>query len=557
MGTSGVAGRGYIGRALPAVAPEQRSAVESAPRDVRVLSSTTPDHPPASRSQVDAAPAPLYIAVPEVPLAAGDTPARVRLGLQQHAAANLRRHVLRAAHRFVVLVVADLGSFYVMRALLRAVRNYAVLGDPLAAAVRAVLPSGMLNGWQYAAALFVGLLVTGNYGPGDCRRDPRRLFLGCALATALPLWMTIWTRGLEPVLVQYALVTLLVWVGLSAERLTVDRIAAWVRPPERDALDTLFVGPGEACVVALESPAFALGTDYRPIGFVDVRIPPAPGALGHISDFSLLLAASGAQVVVVCGYLTDRHFEEIVDTALAGGCQVLSVPRSVEIAGVQPMTVWRRGQPLVQLTAPTLKGWQLAVKRMVDVIGSAIGLAAGSPLMAAIALAIKVDSPGPVLFKQERAGFGGGPFRILKFRTMRDGADAQKKSVAHLNHTGDPRLFKIPDDPRVTQLGRWLRRWSLDELPQLWNVLVGEMSLVGPRPFFEADLAEYRDHHFRRLGAKPGITGLWQVKGRSSVTDFEEVVRLDRDYIERWSFWMDLEIIALTLPAVIRRTGAF
>src|SRR2546426_7061880 len=485
------------------------------------------------------------------------TPVRARLGLQRRAAANMRRHFGRAAYRFTVLVVADLSSFYVMRELVRAVRDYALLGERVAGEAEAVLPTGILNGWQFAAALFVGLLVMGTYGPGDLRRDMRRLFLACALATALPLWMRIWTRGLEPVLVQYALTTVLVWLGLVAERMTVDRLVAWVRPPERDRLDTIFVGPGVECLSAMESPAFTAGVEYRPIGFVDSRVPSAPGALGHIRDFSLLFAASGAQVVVVCGYMTDKQFQEIVDTALAGGCQVLSVPRSVRIAGVHPKTVWRQGQPLVELTAPSLKGWQLAVKRVVDVIGSLIGLVAASPVLAAIAVSVKLGSPGPVLFRQERVGFGGRAFRMLKFRTMRDGADAEKQTLGHLNPAGDPRLFKIPDDPRVTALGRWLRRWSLDELPQLWNVLVGDMSLVGPRPFFEADLAEYQDHHFRRLGAKPGITGLWQVRGRSSVTDFEEVVRLDRDYVERWSLWLDVQILVLTLPAVIRRRGAF
>src|SRR5204863_7539031 len=130
-----------------------------------------------------------------------------------------------------------------------------------------------------------------------------------------------------------------------------------------------------------------------------------------------------------------------------------------------------------------------------------------------------LDSRGPVFFRQDRVGLGGRVFRFVKFRTMRDGADAEKQTVAHLNHTGDPRLFSIPNYPRVTRLGARLRHWSLDELPQLWNVLMGDMSLVGPRPFFESDLEGYRDHHFIRLGAKPGITGLWQVSGRSDVVD--------------------------------------
>jgi lipopolysaccharide/colanic/teichoic acid biosynthesis glycosyltransferase len=158
---------------------------------------------------------------------------------------------------------------------------------------------------------------------------------------------------------------------------------------------------------------------------------------------------------------------------------------------------------------------------------------------------------------QERVGQAGRVFRMLKFRTMRQGADAEKAEFAHLNCTGDHRLFKIPNDPRVTKVGAFLRRWSLDELPQLFNILRGDMSLVGPRPFFESDLAAYDDHHFIRLAVKPGVTGLWQVKGRSSIVDFEEVVQLDRRYIENWSFGMDLSILLHTIPAVLRRTGAY
>ena len=486
-----------------------------------------------------------------------EKPAEVRLQLQRRAPVNLRHHFRRAVARLVVLVVADLASFGLMRELVRAVRESAALGDAVAGRAYALLPPGILNGWQYAAALFVGLVVTGNYGQGDQRRDPRRLFLGAALATALPLWMTIWSRGLELALVQYALATLLVWAGLLLERRTINRMVACVWPPERDRMDVLFVGPGADCVEAIRTPVFSTGTDYRPIGFVDTQVPATPGALGRMNDLPRVLAASAARAVVISGYLTEQQFRDVVDTALAAGCQMLSVPRSVQIAGVHPTTVWRRGQPLVELTAPSLQGWQLSVKRAVDVVGAALGLIVAAPLILLIAVAIKLDSPGDVLFSQERVGFGGGRFRMLKFRTMRRGADGEKAAVAHLNHTGDPRLFKIPNDPRVTRLGGWLRRWSLDELPQLWSVLVGDMSLIGPRPFFEADLATYEDHHFRRLGAKPGITGLWQVKGRSAVVDFEEVVRLDREYIEDWSLWLDLQILALTMPAVLRRTGAF
>src|SRR6266516_1071233 len=535
-------------------------AVESLPRDLALHAATWAGATSAPLPYVRVAPPvppPTSVPVKERRRARRDTPVGVRLGLQQRAATNLHRHVFRAVRRFAVLVIADLASFGVMRLVVRAVRVDAVLGERIATDVHAAIPPGILNGWQYAVALFGGLLVTGNYARADRRRDARRLFLGCALATALPLWMTLCTPGLAPVLLQYGVTTVLVWLGLVAERKTIDRIVARVRAPWRNAAATLFVGPAEECRAAITSRGFAAGGEYRPIGFVDAHVSPANDALGQIDDFATLLQRSGAEAVVVCGYLPDVRFREVVDAALTAECQLLSIPRAIEIAGVQPNLMWQQGEPLIALTSPSLKGSQFGVKRVIDVLGSIIGLFVAWPVMIAIAIAIKLDSPGPIFFRQERVGLGGRRFRMLKFRTMRQGADAEKGSVAHLNHTGDPRLFKIPNDPRVTGLGRRLRRWSLDELPQLWNVLVGDMSLIGPRPFFEADLLAYEDHHFRRLGAKPGITGLWQVKGRSAVVDFEDVVRLDRKYIEDWSLWLDLRILAGTVPAVLRRTGAY
>src|SRR3989454_4848181 len=182
-----------------------------------------------------------------------EKPAEIRLRLQRQAPANLRHHVLRAATRLAVLVVADLATFALLRGLIRAARDGEVLGEGLAQQIQTVLPAGYLNGWQFAAALLVGLLVTGNYGQGDRRRDPARLFAACALSTALPLWTAMWTRGPGVVFVQFSLTLVLVWMAIVSERFTIDRIKAWVRPPERDALDTLFVGPAGACVTAMQS----------------------------------------------------------------------------------------------------------------------------------------------------------------------------------------------------------------------------------------------------------------------------------------------------------------
>jgi lipopolysaccharide/colanic/teichoic acid biosynthesis glycosyltransferase len=197
------------------------------------------------------------------------------------------------------------------------------------------------------------------------------------------------------------------------------------------------------------------------------------------------------------------------------------------------------------------------LKRTFDVVGALLGIVASAPIVALLAVVVKLDSRGPVFFSHMRLGRGGRRFRMYKVRTMRVGADAEKPAMAHLNASEDSRLFKIRSDPRVTRVGRFMRRWSLDELPQLVNVLAGDMSLVGPRPFFEEDLSNYETHHFRRLEVRPGLTGLWQVSGRSDIMDFDEVVALDQQYIDTWSLALDLRIIARTLPAVVRRRGAY
>jgi lipopolysaccharide/colanic/teichoic acid biosynthesis glycosyltransferase len=218
---------------------------------------------------------------------------------------------------------------------------------------------------------------------------------------------------------------------------------------------------------------------------------------------------------------------------------------------------WREHRSFVEATPPALDVHEARVKRCIDLLGASVALVLLSPLLVLLAVLVKLDSPGPVVFTQTRAGFGGRSFRMLKLRTMHDGAEHQKASVLHLSHTDDTRLFKIHSDPRATRLGVIMRRWSLDELPQLINVLRGEMSLVGPRPFVASDLDDYEAHHFRRFAVKPGITGLWQVSGRSDIVDFEEVVRLDRYYAEHWSPVLDLQILARTVPAVVGRRGAY
>jgi len=259
---------------------------------------------------------------------------------------------------------------------------------------------------------------------------------------------------------------------------------------------------------------------------------------------------------VVAGYLPDNRFREVVDASLEAESQLLSVPRSIAIAGVQPNLVWRRGQPLVELTAPSLKGWQVFVKRAIDIIGAAVGAVLLTPLLALVAIAVKVESRGPVFFTQDRVGQGGRRFRIIKFRTMVNGAEKRRDELLSSSLYSDPRLFKMPRDPRITRLGRWLRRTSIDELPQLVNVLRGQMSLVGPRPPLPSEVALYEEHHYARFDVKPGITGPWQVAGRNQITDFERVVALETHYIREWSLLNDLSILLRTVWVVAQMRGA-
>ncbi|HEX7702229.1 MAG TPA: sugar transferase [Kofleriaceae bacterium] len=194
-------------------------------------------------------------------------------------------------------------------------------------------------------------------------------------------------------------------------------------------------------------------------------------------------------------------------------------------------------------------------KRAIDIVGAVIGLIVLAPVMLLVALALRLSGRGPVIFAQERCGLGGRRFRFYKFRTMVEDAEDQRASLVHLNEMRGP-VFKISRDPRITRIGAVLRKSSIDELPQLWNVLRGEMSLVGPRPPLPEEVARYDARQAQRLTVIPGITGLWQVSGRSSIDDFDTWLELDLAYARRWSLWLDLRILAKTIVVVISARGA-
>jgi exopolysaccharide biosynthesis polyprenyl glycosylphosphotransferase len=214
------------------------------------------------------------------------------------------------------------------------------------------------------------------------------------------------------------------------------------------------------------------------------------------------------------------------------------------------------GWPVLVFRSTPDSSWPRVVKQLMDSVGSFLLLALGWPIFVVIALLIKLTSPGPVFFRQQRSGCNGQPFTIYKFRTMVTNAEQLKHELAAMNEMSGP-VFKVTNDPRVTRVGKVLRKFSFDELPQLFNVLRGEMSLVGPRPLPVDEVKRFNDlAHRRRLSVKPGITCLWQISGRNNVSDFKEWVRLDLEYIDNWSLWLDVKILWRTLPAVLAGTGA-
>lgn len=261
------------------------------------------------------------------------------------------------------------------------------------------------------------------------------------------------------------------------------------------------------------------------------------------------------EVLIADPAFPQEQAVELVDRCHAHGKRVRVAPSTMEILMDRVEFVPGQSLPLFELKPPVFEGVDFALKRTFDIVGALLLLAVLSPLLAALALAIKLDSRGPVLFRSVRRGIGGQPFDCFKFRTMHDRADELQDELEHRNEAGGA-IFKIRDDPRVTRMGAFLRSWSLDELPQLLNVLRGEMSLVGPRPLPERDYERLDDWHRKRNLVLPGMTGLWQVSGRSEL-DFDELVRLDFLYLERWSVFLDFTILLKTVPAVFKRHGAW
>jgi exopolysaccharide biosynthesis polyprenyl glycosylphosphotransferase len=337
------------------------------------------------------------------------------------------------------------------------------------------------------------------------------------------------------------------------------------RRQEAYVQNVLIVGSGQVAHQLAEKMGRHRSYGLNIVGFVDrddraVRIGGGPVELLGTTDELRQLVHQHRVDRVVIAFSTDSHEEtlDVIRLLQDQRVQVDIVPRMFEVLGTSAQLHTIEGIPLVGLALPRLSHSSRFLKRSFDVIGATAGLLVLSPLLLATAIAIKLDSRGTVFFRQVRMGEDERPFRIYKFRTMVADADTRKEEVAHLNmhRNGDPRMFKVPRDPRVTRVGAFLRRSRIDELPQLINVLKGEMSLVGPRPLILDEDRFVQRWARRRLSLRPGITGLWQVLGASDIP-FEEMTKLDYLYVTNWSLREDVRLILRTIPSLARGRAAY
>jgi exopolysaccharide biosynthesis polyprenyl glycosylphosphotransferase len=299
------------------------------------------------------------------------------------------------------------------------------------------------------------------------------------------------------------------------------------------------------------------GIDYEFVGAVaaspgEIDLP----VLGQVEDLRVILAEHETdELIVTDSDFTDRQLLEMVELAHRSGVKIRIAPKTTDLLVQRAEFVPGQGAPLFELRPPVLVGADWLIKRTFDMAVSSAVIVLGLPFWLAIAAAIKLGSRGPVFYADRRIGLGEHEFGMLKFRTMFVDAPERQAELEAQNEAGGA-LFKIRDDPRVTAVGRFLRRYSLDEIPNTVNVLRGEMSLVGPRPLPVRDYALLEEWHRKRYLVLPGVTGLWQISGRSNLS-FDDLVRYDFYYLDNWSIWLDISILAKTIPAVLAQRGAY
>ena len=360
------------------------------------------------------------------------------------------------------------------------------------------------------------------------------------------------TYGLAPT----AVVTCAVIIALL--RASYDRITRDLLRASGVRRRAVLVGDGESVEHLLHTLGEARGgIDYT---FVGALTPSQDGVeiprLGSVDDALTVLEQNTVDELIVNGAdVREQQLVDLVEHAHQRGVQVRVAPTTADILRHRAEYIPGQAVPLFELRPPVFAGFDWALKRTFDLVVASAVVVIGFPLWVLIALAIRLDSRGPILYRDLRVGLGEREFGMIKFRTMLHGAE-QLQDRLEVRNEASGALFKIRDDPRVTRVGAMLRRFSIDEMPQVLNVLRGEMSLVGPRPLPLRDFEKLEPWHRKRYHVLPGMTGLWQISGRSEL-DFDDLVRLDFYYLENWSIWMDITILLKTIPAVFGQRGAY
>jgi exopolysaccharide biosynthesis polyprenyl glycosylphosphotransferase len=463
------------------------------------------------------------------------------------SATAIRVGVLMVADSLVVSVDCSIAQF---------LRNPSTPWKGLASLLVDLVPRGSLPRIEVLFGVLLGLSLLGNYGAGPLRRNTGRLYAGSSLGLLLVFWSTIW----DGITVQSAIGFLLALAALGATlvlgRGIVDYFVHAVRAVPNSNSRAVVVASPKDWKQVRDASLGRNDSGLLTVGFVSSDADGSDDRLGDVSDLLRILDRYAIDTVIISEAIDDTALLDILSICDKTGCSALTGYHLRQLGGFVPRVVSRGVTPLVELYRPSLRAPQLAIKRVFDLVVSAALLFLLSPLFLVIALLVRFTSRGPVIFTQKRIGYAGRTFQMYKFRTMNEGAESLRSELAGSSLYADDRVFKIRNDPRVTPLGRILRKSSIDELPQLCNVLRGDMSLVGPRPPLPDEVEKYEEHHYSRFDMKPGITGPWQVGGRNEVTCFDEIIALETDYLTDWTIWKDVVLLLRTIPAVLSMRGA-
>lgn len=485
-----------------------------------------------------------------------------RLGARQRAVRLQRRRFWREVVYGGMIVASDavtLAAVFVILAMVPLADIGAMLGPDGTAFLRFLLPSDPVPLARRVGAMVFCLIATRSYTYTERNQHSGRIMAALLVGLALPRWTEIWTAFFFWRALALTSVLVAIWGALVLQRRVITGALKSIDPRGLEPSRTIIAGIPSVLDGVREDwrRRLAETDDTVAPGFFEITDAWPSDAPGGVGDLYDALAATHADAIVLVGPLGDAALQSLMIAASSAGCRVFATRRRAFQRLDEPSFLLRRAEPLALLSRPALVGVQLVLKRLVDITGAVVGLVIGAPLVLLVSLAVRFTSRGPVLFKQVRVGLGGDGFTLLKFRTMVEDAEAQQAALARANQYASDPLFKLKGDPRLTTVGRFLRRSSIDEMPQLINVLRGEMSLVGPRPALPSEVARYKPHHYVRFEVLPGITGPWQVGGRNSITDFEDVVKLESAYIRGWTVWRDIVILARTVPAVVSMRGAY